>query len=128
MLRIARNFSSRTRRCIVAERKTFADSITPLPAAEGLTPHGLMIAAAPADQSKERMTILFSLAVPKDDEEELRQLVAQGKSLPPEEVAKKCAANSTDSKAVVKCLKYDGFKVEEVSDYRTCVYASAPGS
>src|SRR4051812_11693841 len=98
-----------TRELIMAERKIFANHLPPLPAADGMTTHGLMVAAAHPDQSKERMTILFSLAIPKNSEDELQQLVAQGKSLSPEEVAKKFSADSADQKALVSWLKSQGY-------------------
>ena len=65
------------------ERKVFTDSVIPLPATEGPTPLGLMVAAAHPDTKKERMTIVFSLAIPDSAQAELQKMVAEGKVVSP---------------------------------------------
>ena len=109
----------------MTDRKVFADSVTPLPAQDGLTPHGLMVAAAQPDQATEMMTILFSLAIPAGGEDELQKMVAAGKSLSPADVSKKFAANADDAKTLVAWLKAQGFKIEKISDDKTSIYAQA---
>lgn len=47
-----------------APRKIFADSVTPLPAQPGLTPHGLLVHAAAPSTQAEKMDVLFSLSIP----------------------------------------------------------------
>jgi kumamolisin len=105
------------------DRKVFANSVTPLPVAEGTTHLGLMVAAAQPENSNELMTIVFSLSIPDTAQQELQQMVTQGKVISPAEMNKKYSADPADSKALVSWLKSQGFKIEKVSADRTSVYA-----
>ena len=105
------------------DRKVFADSVTPLPAAEGPTHLGLMVAKALPETGKERMTVVFSLALPESAQADLQKMVAEGKVLTPQQLNKNYSADAGDAKALTSWLKSEGFKIEKVSDDRTSVYA-----
>ena len=105
------------------QRKVFADSVIPLPATEGPTPLGLMVAAAHPDTKKERMTIVFSLAIPDSAQAELQKMVAEGKVVSPTQLNKKYAADAADAKGLTSWLKSEGFKIEKISADRTSIYA-----
>jgi kumamolisin len=107
----------------MADRKLFANSVVSLPSAVSPTPHGLMVAAASPEHRKEMMTILFSLAIPDDAKQQLKQAVAQGTVISPKDLAKKYAADAGDAKALVAWLKSEGFKIEKISADRTSIYA-----
>jgi kumamolisin len=105
------------------DRKIFADSITPLPPAEGPTHLGLMVAKALPETGKERMTVVFSLALPDSAQADLQKMVAEGKVVSPQQLTKNYSADAKDAKALTSWLKSEGFKIERVSDDRTSVYA-----
>ena len=105
------------------DRKVFADSVTPLPPAEGPTHLGLMVAKALPETGKERMTVVFSLALPASAQADLQKLVAEGKVVSPQQLSKNYSADAGDAKALTSWLKSEGFKIEKVSDDRTSVYA-----
>jgi kumamolisin len=105
------------------DRKVFADSVTPLPPTEGPTHLGLMVAKALPETGKERMTVVFSLALPDSAQADLQKMVAEGKTVSPQQLNKKYSADAGDAKALTSWLKSEGFKIEKVSDDRTSVYA-----
>jgi kumamolisin len=104
-------------------RKVFSDSVTPLPAVDGVTPHGLMVAAAKPENNKETMKVVFSLAIPADAQAKLQQMVADGKVASPKDIAKNFSADPADAKALASWLKSEGFKVDKISADRTSLYA-----
>jgi hypothetical protein len=104
-------------------RKVFAARVTPLPAAEGPTHLGLMVAKARPETSKEQMTVVFSLALPDSAQADLQKMVAEGRTVSPAQLNKKYAADANDAKALTSWLKSQGFKIEKVSADRTSVYA-----
>lgn len=105
------------------DRKVFANSVTPLPATEGPTHLGLMVAAAQPENRKELMTVVFSLSIPDSAQAQLQQMVAQGKVVSPKEMSKNFSADPADSKALASWLKSEGFKIEKISADRTSIYA-----
>ncbi len=104
-------------------RKVFSDSVTPLPAVDGVTPHGLMVAAAKPENNKETMKVVFSLAIPADAQARLQQMVADGKVASPKDIAKNFSADPADAKALASWLKSEGFQVDKISADRTSLYA-----
>jgi kumamolisin len=86
-------------------RKVFSDSVTPLPAADGPTPHGLMVAAAKPENNQESMKVVFSLSIPADAQAKLQQMVADGKVASPKDIAKNFSADPADAKALSSWLK-----------------------
>jgi hypothetical protein len=56
----------------MSDRKVFSDSVTPLPS-QGPTAHGLMVAAAKPDHGGEKMSLLFSVAIPDDTQADLEE-------------------------------------------------------
>ena len=105
------------------DRKVFADSVTPLPPTDGPTHLGLMVARARPETGKERMTVVFSLALPDSAQADLQKMVAEGKIVAPKQLARNYSADAGDAKALTSWLKSEGFKIEKVSDDRTSVYA-----
>jgi kumamolisin len=104
-------------------RKVFSDSVTPLPAAEGPTHLGLMVANAKPENKTEQMKVVFSLAIPADAQAKLQQMVAEGKVASPQDIAKNFSADPADAKALASWLKSEGFKVDKISADRTSLYA-----
>jgi kumamolisin len=107
------------------ERKTFTDSITPLPPQEGLAPNGLMVNAASPEHDKESMKLLFSLSIPADAQKELEDRVARGEVVPMDELQDRYSPEKADVKSLVNWLKKQGYKIDHVSDDGTSVYATA---
>src|SRR5262249_20012993 len=99
----------------MSDRKVFQDSVTALPAQPGLTPRGLMVSAAEPAHRKERMTVLFSLAISPGAEAELEAKVARGEVVPPAELQKSYAVNPAERQALESWLKKEGFKIAQVS-------------
>src|SRR6266566_3636401 len=71
-----------------AGRKVFNNSVIPLPATGVVAPHGLVVNAAVQDHSKDKMDVLFSLAIPDDVQEKLEELVLKGEIVDPKDLAK----------------------------------------
>lgn len=109
----------------MVDRKVFQDSVTPLPDEPGPTPHGLMVQAAVPENLNESMTILFSLAIPPNDEADLEERVARGEVIPPDELQQRYVPNAADREKLVQWLKSQNFDVTEVSQDGTSVYARA---
>ena len=106
-------------------RKVFHDSVTPLPLHLEQTPNGLLVQPAEPEHLKEPMTVLFSLALPKDALEALEEKVARGETLSAEELQKNFSPQEMDINALTKWLQAQGFTGIEVSKDRTGVYAQA---
>jgi|SRR5216683_3151089 len=107
------------------ERKVFQDSVTPLPPQPGLTRQGLLIQAAKPENLTERMTVLFSLAIPEKAKAALEEKVARGETVSAEELQKSFSPKEMDINALLKWLHAQGFTDVEVSKDRTSVYAQA---
>lgn len=105
-------------------RKVFHDSVTPLPSQEGLTPQGLLIQAKKPEHVDEKMTVLFSMAMPADAQAELERSVATGGVLTPEAL-QKFTVSEADVTQLVDWLKAQGFQDIQVSKDRSSVYATA---
>src|SRR5262249_18279866 len=106
-------------------RKVFHDSVTPLSPHLGQTSNGLLVRAAKPEHLSERMTVLFSLALPKDALEALEEKVANGETVSAEELQKSFSPQEMDINALTKWLQAQGFTGIEVSKDRTSVYAQA---
>src|ERR1700756_1860904 len=98
------------RRNHMSDRKVFHDSVTPLPNRPGLTPRGLMIQEAKPSHRDETMTLLFSLTIPPDLEEELEKRVEKGEVLPLDELKHKYVPNSAEITALKSWLTSQGFQ------------------
>ena len=83
------------------DRKVFADSVTPLPPTDGPTHLGLMVARARPETGKERMTVVFSLALPDSAQADLQKMVAEGKVVAPKQLARNYSADAGDAKSLV---------------------------
>lgn len=106
-------------------RKTFRDSVTPLPPQHA--PKGLVVQAASAAHRAETLTVLFALAIPKKDQQALEEKVARGETVTPAELSR-FAPSTADVERVRKWLDAEGFKGIEVSADRTGIYAQASGA
>ncbi|HZA10226.1 S53 family peptidase [Mycobacterium sp.] len=109
----------------MAERKVFEDSVTPLPDEPGPTPRGLLVQAAEPEHRDAKMTVLFSLEIPPEDEADLEQRVARGEVVPADQLQKRYATDAKEREKLVKWLKAQNFDVTEVSSDGTSVYARA---
>lgn len=103
-------------------RKVFANSVTPLPAATGFAPNGLMIQAAEPPDRNEKMTVLFSLSSPSDAQADLEAMVAKGEVVAASDLAQ-YAASQTDIDKLVSWLKTQGFDIVQVSPASGSIYA-----
>src|SRR6266852_4918335 len=96
-------------------RKVFHDSVTPLPPQLGETPNGLRIQSAEPEHLTERMTVLFSLALPPDALAALEERVANGETISADELQKNFSPKEMDINALTKWLQTQGFTGVEVS-------------
>ena len=108
----------------MVDRKTFTDSVTPLPD-QGITKYGLTVNAALPDHRNDNMSLVFSLSIPNDKQEELEAKVARGETVSPETLNKQYALSKSESKKLTDWLKGQGFQVTGVSSDNTSVYATA---
>jgi kumamolisin len=108
----------------MSDRKVFSDSVTPLPE-QGPTAHGLMVAAAKPEHRDEKMSLLFSVAIPDSAQADLEEKVARGEVVAPGDLSKKYSASADDVKGLVSWLKSQGYKVTHVTPDNTGVYAEA---
>jgi kumamolisin len=109
----------------MSPRKVFHDSVTELPEQMGVTPTGLKVNAARPEHADDKMTVSFSLAIPKPAHDELEALVAKGRTISPAEIDSKYAVSQSQVQPLVDWLKKQGFEIEHVSDDRTSVFARA---
>ncbi len=109
----------------MSDRKVFTDSVTELPDQPGLTAHGLMVHAEKPTNRNEKMTLLFSLAIPDNAQADLEARVARGEVVSLDELNKKYASDSGDVKTLVSWLKTQGYNVTQVTLDGTGVYAEA---
>jgi len=109
----------------MADRKVFADSVMPLSDQPGLTPHGLMIHAEKPTNRKEKMTLLFSAAIPASAQADLEARVAKGEVVPADELRDNYKPDQSDVNALVSWLKKQGYKIVQVTPDGTGVYAEA---
>ena len=109
----------------MADRKVFQDSVSPLPAQTGLTPNGLMVQAVEAEHQNDSMTLLFSLAIPQDAQNQLEARVAKGEVVSFDEMKKSYSPDPTAVNSLVAWLKAQGYTIVQVAPDGTGVYASA---
>ena len=107
------------------QRKVFADSITPLPDQQGLTPTGLMINAAKVVDKSQKMDLLFSLSMDPATQKDLEDKVAAGQVVTPAELRTKYVPDQKDIDALVTWLKAQGYEDTRVSPNGTSVYTRA---
>src|SRR5438093_6855737 len=102
----------------MADRKTFHDSIVPIPVESGPTSNGLVVQPAAAVPRDEVMTLHFSLALPPDAEADLEARVARGETVPTDALHRDYGARQSDLDALVTWLKAQGFDIKQVSPDR----------
>src|SRR5262249_14145997 len=110
---------------VMSDRKTFQDSITPLPAQEGLTQNGLMVNAATPEHRNEKLTLLFSVALPSGAQARLEEKVAKGEVVSPNELQTQYVPQAADVDKLTAWLKSQGFEIMQRSSDNTGVYARA---
>jgi len=110
------------------DRKVFSNSVVPLPDHPGLTPSGLMVAAAEGAPPDGPMDVMFSLETPAEARAELEAKVAAGETLPADEVLQRYGGQPKDAEALSDWLKTEGFQIEEVAADHSAVYARAQRS
>jgi kumamolisin len=99
----------------MSERKTFQDSVTPLPSHPGLTPDGLMINAITPEHPDETLDVHFSLSIASDVQSQLEEKIAKGETVSPEELNKLYTAKPADRDALVSWLKANGYEITHIS-------------
>src|ERR1051326_981578 len=109
----------------MADRKTFENSVTPLPEEEGVIHNGLMLNAVKPENLNEKMTVLFSFGPSKEVLAELEAKVAKGETVSPDELQQAYGSKDKDRDALIAWLKKEGFEITEVSDDGASVYARA---
>lgn len=109
----------------MSERKTFQDSVTPLPAQSGLTPTGLMINAV-APLRDDTLTVHFSLPIEPGAQKQLEDRVAKGEVVPPEELNKMFTAKPADTQPLLSWLKANDYEIVRTSP--DGIYARAKAS
>src|SRR5438552_4403534 len=109
----------------MSDRKTFTDSIIPLPNQSSTTPSGLMVNSA-ALQTDEMMTLHFSLTVAPDIVKQLEERVADGEVIPPTELEKLYGKKAADPQPLVSWLEANGYEVTQRSP--DGIYARARAS
>jgi kumamolisin len=108
----------------MSDRKVFTDSVIELPDQPGVTPGGMKVNARGAPQGDETMPITFALA-PAVDDQQLEDLVAQGRTLTPDELRTQHGVPKADVDKLVAWLTQQGWRIDQVSDDGTSVHASA---
>ena len=106
-------------------RKLFADSVTTLPSQEGIAPHGLMVRASSPQHGKDRMTLLFSLAMPASAQEDLEERVSKGEVIPIGQLNDSYSPKAADVTSLKSWLEGQGFEIVRVNPDNTGVYARA---
>jgi len=110
----------------MTDRKTFHDSVVPIPVEVGPTPNGMVVNSA-ADHGDDLMSVHFALAMPEGAQAELERTVAEGRAVPGPDLIR-YGVSQADAETLIAWLKQNGFRIDEVSADRTSVYASAPVS
>jgi kumamolisin len=82
-----------------------------------------MLSAVEPENRDEKMTILFSLAPQGGEQAQLEEKVAKGEVVSPAELQKAYAPSAGDRKQLMDWLKKEGFKITEVSDDGSTIYA-----
>lgn len=116
-----------------APRKLFQDSVVPLQIEEdagpNLTwgPQPMMVQPATDEQRKEKMELLFSMALPDQSLKELEDAVAKGEVVSNKVLNEKYAPKPEDVEKLKKWLKEQGFEIvkNEKKGDPTAVYAKA---
>jgi len=83
-----------------------------------------MIQPATSEHRDERMTLHFSLALPREVAADLEEKVARGETVPAEGLSG-YGAKKADADALTAWLGTEGFEIENVSADNTSIYASA---
>jgi kumamolisin len=108
-----------------ANRKVFADSVTPLPAQPGPAPHGLLVHEATNEHQDDKLELLFSVAIPAATQDKLEARVAKGEIVPPDELERDYFPKAADAQTLEKWLKDQGFEIIHTASDNTGVYARA---
>jgi len=109
----------------MSNRKVFHDSIVELPEQLGVTQSGLNVTATRPDHGDEKMEVSFSLAIPKNAQDELEAKVAAGQVVSPDELNAKYSVPQVEVDPLVNWLKNAGYEVTHISHDRTSVFARA---
>jgi len=110
----------------MANRKIFADSITPLPEDATPTPLGVVLNKAKVVDKSQAMHLIFSLNMDPALQKELEDKVAAGQTVSPAELKQKYVPDQANIDALVNWLKAQGFTISRISPNGTAIYASAP--
>jgi kumamolisin len=110
----------------MADRKIFADSITPLPEDMAPTQLGVVLNKAKSVDKSQEMHLIFSLNMDPALQKELEDKVAAGQTVSPAELKQKYVPDQANIDVLVAWLKAQGFTITRISPNGTAIYASAP--
>lgn len=105
-------------------RKTFHDSVTPLPVATG-SHQRVVVHEAGEAHGDEVMPLHFSLELPADAAAHLEDAVASGTVVAPQDLHSTFAVPREKAQALADWLRAEGFEVTGISRDGTSVYAHA---
>ena len=106
------------------DRKVFKDSIIPLPRQPVVKSLGLVLHDVRPEHRQEKLTLLFSLALPGNLQKEMEEKVASGETVASDDLNKYSADRKSFEK-LVAWLKARGFDITHTTPDRTSVYARA---
>jgi kumamolisin len=109
-------------------RKVFHDSVVPLPASDDpnpVTPTGLRVNAATAEDKEQKLDVLFSLSIPAEAQAKLEARVAKGEVISDEELRDQYSPKAADVDRLVKWLKEQKFEVRKIANDRSGIYVRA---
>ena len=95
----------------MSDRKVFHDSVIAVPPQPGLTPNGMLIAAAEPPHGDEMMDVHFSLDLAPGVAQQLEARVAKGEEVPLAELQQLYTATPADATKLTDWLKAEGFQI-----------------
>src|SRR3984957_2266652 len=110
----------------MANKKIFADTISPPPEDMLPTPLGVVLNKAKSVDKSQAMHLIFSLNMDPALQKDLEDKVASGQTVSPAELKQKYVPDQTNTDTLVTWLKAQGFTITRISPNGTAVYASAP--
>src|SRR5438045_1004552 len=99
-------------------RKVYTNSVIPLPAT-GPAPHGLVVNKPIRDHKKDKMEVLFSLAIPKEAQAKLEEKILKGEVVQAKELQKDYSPKAEDVKRLKDWLEKEGFEITSTSTDKT---------
>lgn len=112
----------------MAGRKVFQDSVVPIPTDQGITPQGMIVAAAQPQHLDDPMTLHFSLELSSEARERLESAVARGEVVDPKDLGELTKGQDQRKSELSNWLKSQGFEITSESPFSAGLYARAKAS